>query len=265
MPVVVLASLKSSPGTTTAALALCQVWPRAPRVILIEADPAGGDVAARTGASPDPGLTTLAAAGRREITPAMIEQHCRSVAGVPALLCSPQPQTAAAALSTVAQRMASLLGDLGYDAVCDCGRLQQGHPAAPLIQAADLILIVARPTAVELSRVATAAKELGGRARVLLVTGSPVPGSTEYPSAEVAQAVGVPVIGTMPYDPAAASTLWSGSAGPRVLERSQLYRWARRIASAILVGSALSAVEPQPPAPGQLSLPLLRRAGQVVR
>ena len=47
MTLVALASLKSSPGTTTAALALCQVWPRARRVILIEADPAGGDIAAR--------------------------------------------------------------------------------------------------------------------------------------------------------------------------------------------------------------------------
>ena len=193
----------------------------------------------------------------------MIEQHCRSVAGVSALLGSPQPQAAAAALSSVAHRMAPLLREVGDDAVVDCGRFQQGNPAVPLIEAADLILIVARPTAGELSRVASAAKELGGRLRILLVAGSPAPGSIEYPPAEVANAVGVPVIGTMPYDPAAASTLWGGPSGARLRERSQLYGSAHRITSAILVGSEL--FEPHPPAAGQLSFPLLRRAGQVVR
>ena len=65
MTVVALASLKSSPGTTTAALALCQVWPSVRRALLIEADPGGGVIAARMGDSPDPGLITLAAAARR--------------------------------------------------------------------------------------------------------------------------------------------------------------------------------------------------------
>ena len=44
MPLIALASVKSSPGVTTTALALASVWRTAPRRLLVEADPSGGDL-----------------------------------------------------------------------------------------------------------------------------------------------------------------------------------------------------------------------------
>ena len=44
MPLIALASVKSSPGVTTAALALASMWKNAERRLLVEADPGGGDL-----------------------------------------------------------------------------------------------------------------------------------------------------------------------------------------------------------------------------
>ena len=60
--------MKGSPGVTSTALALAAVWPRP--VVLLEADPAGGDLAYRCNAAhggpvyASKGLVTLAAAVR---------------------------------------------------------------------------------------------------------------------------------------------------------------------------------------------------------
>ncbi|MDF0752962.1 hypothetical protein NLU14_22305, partial [Marinobacter sp. 71-i] len=63
-----IASVKGSPGVTSTALALAAVWPRP--VVLLEADPSGGDLAYRCKAAhggpvaANKGLLQLAAAVR---------------------------------------------------------------------------------------------------------------------------------------------------------------------------------------------------------
>src|SRR4051794_21000932 len=64
MTAVALASLKHSPGVTTAALALATA--AGDDAVAVEADASGGDVAARAGLAMEPGLLTLAAAARHE-------------------------------------------------------------------------------------------------------------------------------------------------------------------------------------------------------
>jgi hypothetical protein len=69
-----------SPGLTTAVHALASAWPREPserRVIVAELDPSGGTLAARYDLKPEPGLTNLAAAGRRGLNPDTVLRHCR--------------------------------------------------------------------------------------------------------------------------------------------------------------------------------------------
>ena len=78
MTVIALASAKGSPGVTTATLALAATWPG--RALLVEADPAGGDVLAGYGRGelpPAPGLLELATAARRELTPRDLLAHSR--------------------------------------------------------------------------------------------------------------------------------------------------------------------------------------------
>jgi MinD-like ATPase involved in chromosome partitioning or flagellar assembly len=68
MSVLALASAKGAPGVTTAAVALGAVWPR--RVLLVEGDPAGGDLAARFHLPPEPNLVSLGMVARRgQLTP----------------------------------------------------------------------------------------------------------------------------------------------------------------------------------------------------
>jgi hypothetical protein len=64
MPLIALASVKSSPGVTTTALALASMWKTAPRRQLVEADPGGGDLGLWLGLPADSGLAGLAAAAR---------------------------------------------------------------------------------------------------------------------------------------------------------------------------------------------------------
>ena len=66
---VAVASVKGAPGVTTTALALAAAWPAAVdggvRPVVVEADAAGGDVAARLGLPHAPGLLDVAVAARR--------------------------------------------------------------------------------------------------------------------------------------------------------------------------------------------------------
>ncbi|MHB8341736.1 MAG: hypothetical protein ACYDB7_11270, partial [Mycobacteriales bacterium] len=65
MAVLELASAKGAPGASTTALALALVWPRP--ILLVECDPAGGDLLAGYLAGADPpggGLLGLALAAR---------------------------------------------------------------------------------------------------------------------------------------------------------------------------------------------------------
>ncbi len=63
MTVVALASVKGSPGVTTAALAMAARWPAGRKVLLVEADPFGGDLAPRYGATVTGGLASLFVGG----------------------------------------------------------------------------------------------------------------------------------------------------------------------------------------------------------
>lgn len=265
MSVIAFTNLKSSPGTTTSVLALAHVWPAGKDVLIVEADPAGGDIAARSGIASDPGLSSLAAAGRRAIAAELLQEHVQQVGGIPVLLGPTHAAASVAALTVAAGSLANALPELQADVLVDCGRLDPFSSAAPLIDSADLVVIVARPTVGELPRVAAIVRELGHITPCLLLAEGSGSDRAQYPAAEVAQAIGSDVLGLMPFDPYAASALWGGAANPKALERSALVRAARGVASAIL-----HKLEPQQIAAhswtGQeMSLPLLRRVGQQVR
>src|SRR5438874_5908770 len=65
MPLIVVCYVKSRPGATTTALGLAAVLPVWARPVVVECDPAGGDLILRHGlASVSPGLVELATATR---------------------------------------------------------------------------------------------------------------------------------------------------------------------------------------------------------
>src|SRR6266566_1751510 len=113
MPLIALASVKGSPGVTTTCLALAAAWPGKRRLV-IEADPAGGDLGPWLGLPPAPGLTGLAAAAR----------HAGSIFA-----------SLAAGPETV---------------IADCGRLDPGSPALAVAAQAEVTLLMVRPRVSEL-------------------------------------------------------------------------------------------------------------------
>src|SRR5690242_8429859 len=99
MDVVVFCTGKSA-GVSTLTLAVAARWPRPGAALLVEADPAGGDLAARFGFRPAPGLTSAAAAGGAD--PRLPGGHVQQLPGlgVPVLLAAASYLQASAAVRT---------------------------------------------------------------------------------------------------------------------------------------------------------------------
>ena len=249
---VVFAAARSSPGVTTATLACASVWPG--RVLLVEASEDGGALAARFNLPVEPGLTTLAAASRhgsnRDGPAALLGQHVQRLPGtdrIDALVGPASLEPAQALLRTAAARLAGLLDQADTDVLIDAGRLPGAPLAGPLLETADRLLLVVRPRVEELTSLAhrmPLLTRLGPPPVVLLV------GERPYGPDEVADTLGIPVVGVLAHDPSAADAL-AAAGSDRRLARSALLRSATGIVHT-LTGSR---PDPQPaePTPGQLN------------
>ncbi|HEY3709392.1 MAG TPA: carbon monoxide dehydrogenase maturation protein [Amycolatopsis sp.] len=245
---IAVCSVKGSPGVTTLAVALAVTWPHAEqtRRLVAEVDPAGGDLAMRFGLPASPGLVSLAAAARRTRDPAVVWEHTQTLPGDARVLVAPPGAVhARAALSTLAAAPdAPLLPAVARNAevvvLADCGRVDPGSPAEAIARRADALVLV---TGTQGDDLAHTAARLGELARWtprpgLLLTGE------GYPTADVERELGVPAIGRIPYDPAAAATL-SGHRPPPARRRGHvgLAHHAAALARA-LAGPAAAASAP---------------------
>ena len=210
---VALMSAKGSPGVTTAAVGLAARWPSAGAVVL-EADPAGGDLAARFNRHFDPGLSAMALdsrAGNAGLEPGRWLQQLPC--GGNAVLAPPGPAVAAS-LVELGPRTSQVLAALAAQhrvVLVDAGRWQPDSAAEAVVSAADVLLILARPMLDDLRQLEVrlpALRALSGDVRLLLR------GNDGWPPDEVAASLGVPVVGTLPTDHDGASVL-SGRSVPR--------------------------------------------------
>jgi hypothetical protein len=227
---IVFAAARSSPGVTTAMLACASVWPS--RVLLIEASEDGGALAARFGLPVEPGLTTFAAASRHTTNgdgPAgLLADHVQPLPGtdrIDALVGPTSLEPARALLRTAAGPLAGMLDEAAADVLIDAGRLPAAPLALPLLERADRLVLVVRPRLEELTALAHRLPNLtrfGPPLQVLLA------GDRPYGPGEVADTLGVAVLGVLADDPDAADAL--AAAGPlRSLGRSGLLRSATGI------------------------------------
>lgn len=250
---VAVVGAKGAPGATTSAVALALGWPRA--VLLVDADPAGGDLAAgwlggRVGL--DRGLLSFAAATRHTDTPGVAElaAHVVGVPDAPRVLVLPGLAHAGQAGGLQAQVWTRLLaaatapwpsaeptpdpggeGAAGVrvDVLADCGRVGPVTPW-PLLASAGVVLLATRPTlrGVHHARHALAAltAAIGDVGRVRLLVCGPGP----YEPAEVGRAVGLEVAVTLPADATAAQVLSDGASPGRGWPRTLLVRAAQTAA-----------------------------------
>ena len=242
MAVLAVGSMKASPGVTTTMHALAAVWPEERSLLVVEADPDGGDLAARIGLGVEPGIASLAAAGRRSLVRADIERHTQTLSsGVQVLVGNPDPDQATRELELVGQRLAEVLPHDAPDVLVDCGRLRSSSPALPLAVRAFATLIVCRPRVDELQHVRAQIGRLtaqGMQPDVILV------GERPYSAYEVEAAIGCEVVDVIADDPTTAAALAGRGGRASVVSRSPLMRSARSLAERLVAG-----VDPEPAAP----------------
>ena len=146
MGLLAIASAKGSPGVTTAALLFAALWPRPS--ILVECDPAGGDVALRMPGSDgepldtNPGLLNLVAAGRKSFYADLVRQHTEQIVGGLDVITGMTTPEQAAGLGQW-NVLGSLFAELpGTDTVVDLGRIGAETPQNAILASASAVVLV---------------------------------------------------------------------------------------------------------------------------
>jgi MinD-like ATPase involved in chromosome partitioning or flagellar assembly len=243
MSMVVLASAKGAPGVTTATVALAGVWPQ--RVVIAECDPSGGDIAARFGLAPAPGLLSLASQARHQLRAESLRSHLQRLppGDVPVLMGVQAPEQAVA-LGRVWGLLPGALAGLGADVLVDCGRLLPDAPTEHLVNAADLTLLIAQPTVEEIAHLEwrLGILEQSGRQTAVVLAGEEPYDRRTVASRLAADGLRAPVLGVLADDPEAASELCGRPRRRRssALARSYLVRSARELAERLAARLATS-------------------------
>ena len=212
MTVLCVLSLKGSPGVTTLSCLLAATWPTAGPVTVVEADRAGGDLAARFGLSSTVGWSSLAAAARRGGEDSPLEPHLQLLPGGLAVLVSaggdhlPRPGL---------PRRGHRAGGVGPGG----GRSRQGHPDVARTDRLGTVLAPraatarwsssagSRPARCTLRTHAAALLDCTAGRLGLVVVGAGLPSGDD-----VGSFAGIRSLGDVPRDPAAAAVA-SGASG----------------------------------------------------
>jgi hypothetical protein len=141
---------RGAPGSTTTALAL-GVSTLEP-VVVVEADPYGGDLALRcvTPAghgevfAPTPTVLTLATEARATVTPALAASKAQEFTGSTQVVPGHFSAEQAAGVTNWAP-LAHALRASARRVVADLGRIHSSSPSIPVAAAADVVVMVTRP------------------------------------------------------------------------------------------------------------------------
>ena len=248
---ITVCSVKNAPGATTLGLGLTALWPE-DSAVLLECDPEGGDLAARFGHHPQPGLTDLAAVARAEGAQVDLGEHTQELGVGARVVLAPPGDAAAAAVQTLTHSGIEVLRRAADDqaVIADIGRLARGGPGMRLAAVADHVLIVA---GAHLSgalhvqaRLEWLRPELSGR--LWLVRS----GDDGYGAAELSRALNVPVLGEMPTSRLVASALAGRLQVPN-WRRLKLARAMRDMAITLTTAQPASIL---PPDPAVMQLPV---------
>ncbi|RKT86403.1 hypothetical protein SAMN05421805_10644 [Saccharopolyspora antimicrobica] len=241
MAVITMVSAKCSPGISTAVAALATVWPH--QVLVVDADPAGGDLLTGWGGawlvdgrlSAGRGLVSFVTstrhldavpseglAGHVQELPGL--EHVRLLAGV-----ASRAQVTAIGDSGW-RRLASAIRDLsgeGPDVLIDVGRWAPETPWS-LLDDADLVLVGLRPSLRHLSAARALISAVQARVPITRL-GLLVTATTSHDADRMSHATGIPVGVELPDDPTAAR-FFSDGTGNHPSRRSALLRTSRKAA-----------------------------------
>jgi MinD-like ATPase involved in chromosome partitioning or flagellar assembly len=224
MALVCVTSVRAAPGASTLAVLASACWPRP--VALLEADPSGGALAVRYRLGRTPGLAGLAGAVRNQDAPVdVLWAHAQMLPGdLPVIVAPESGEVTTRILRDAAPALAEWCRSLeDVDVIVDCGRLGVQDVTWPFCVGSDELLVVARPRAEELYPVAHRLRAIGDDVRsagVVLV------GERPHSPAEIAEQLGLNVLGVVADDARAAGVLTFGGSS-RGLRRSPLVRSVR--------------------------------------
>jgi Flp pilus assembly CpaE family ATPase len=242
MIVISVCSAKHSPGATTLALALMCAWHTDPGLagsdLLVEADPAGGDLAARLGLSADPGLVSLAASARHGDQTIDVWAHSQVLPAGGRVVLAPTDSTrSSTAVAAVADRLPALVR-AGVDrAVIDVGRWSADAATTAVLSRSDVVILVARPDLAGIDHARTAANTIteisGALISVVLC------GDRPYGPDDVARSTVARLSFALPIDRRSAADLYMSP--PNKLRRSPLIRAARSLTEQLAAVNAVPA------------------------
>jgi MinD-like ATPase involved in chromosome partitioning or flagellar assembly len=247
MSLVAVGGGKGAVGVTTTATVLAAVWPRA--AILADCDPSGGDLALRLRGADgqwlarDMGVVGLAASARMETGRLNVGAQVQTaLGGLPVLVGVDSPAQAARIGALWPAIGSALAGLPSTDTIADCGRLLPGLPTEHLLARADVVLLVTRATSESVAHLRHTIDYVldldgsPGREIRVVVVADPDTMSRDLEQVQEALASpgqGVPVLGGLPTDSAAAAGL--AGVPTRGLDRSALVSSARRLATDLQV------------------------------
>ena len=226
MSVIAFGSVRGAPGVTTATVAVAQVWARTDRLMVVEADPHGGELIGAWSLPAAPTLATLAATtARHDLSSSVLEDHSHQVGQLTVLAAPQQPTPARAAVRALAASLPGVLEQWKGHVLVDLGRLDPD--TEPLWSAAAIRVLVARATApTEIARLREQVTNPATPPVLVLIRDVVSARQERRPNAAVL--AGIPIVTLLPDDPETARAL-CGHGPPRTewSERSLLIRSAR--------------------------------------
>ncbi len=244
MTVSCLISVKGAPGVTTLACLIGAMWPEGRRVAVIEADPFGGDLAARFQLSTTWGWSSFMTASRRSEGGVPLHSHLQSLPGGLEVLVLPggSPTRLTAPSVQALLQSSESAEPAPWDLVVDGGRLvdagaelsQPGDTnstTGPWLDRADTVIIVTRRDPASILQVRHYASALRSRCGVRLHVA--LVGRGPHDVGAIEEFTGLRVIAEIPWDPVAAQVVTGEGGSARRLSRSLLVASTRRLAVAV--------------------------------
>lgn len=228
---IALTSAKGSPGVTTLCIAMACASGR----VLVEMDPAGGDLALRAAVPQSPGLSELAVRARRDrgagIPLGGFTQRLRSGATVVPAPVGAAGVSALLSNGALLPSLAEALRASSTQVLIDAGRF--GPHVAALDADRVLLVVVARRDAASLGQAQALLRDLGsfhGRSSRPRI-GLALVGRGEFGASEVVRELDVPLLGGVPWHSRHAERL-TGSAAVQSPRGNRLVHAAAAIVTA---------------------------------
>lgn len=239
-----IGSLSGAPGATTLACALAASWDTR-RVLVLEADPWGGTLAARFALDPnDPTILGLAAASRHGLDEEAVWRHTQELPiGVPAVLAPTSPTEITRALREFVPRISEFRRELPeVDVIVDVGRIVPTGVSAQLVRALDGIVVCVHPTFEALQPLLYRLDEFTGVPVAVVAVGDGPYGPSEIDRVIRDRSSNAAwLVGAIPSDRRGAAAFNGAGGSARTLRRSSLVRSARQVGEALR--SAVARIE----------------------